>query len=1114
MKPIKQCKLFFKEGKSDKVYEIDLCEVSAGHYLVNFRYGRRGTVLKEGTKTPATVNRDEAEKLFAGLEAEKRKKGYQTVNEVFVALPSLDEIKPDSAQGVIMHRLQDAAEGRSSFKTKWKTSRVIWKAAYLNMQEAIPYIIKLTSKGDEQQTYAGLYALLKLKAKAAEELFRSYTSMAKQKQYIRNIAHEGLLSILEGEKREIHVRMLTEKIPADIRYAVDAGHISQLQACLEEYSAKEETDFMTWFYLAYRHKPPIIDTALQVMKCWELRPPFFKQIRAIYKLAQAGDDMATVAAMAYKFETVAPMFNRTQPLDVDYSPQYIASLDKSFITGKELRSKDSKIAYSNYTKHYLQRHSLDFIKSTGAKGDAKEYLRLAIATLLQYTDNDYTAPGEKLRNQYGTYNWNTRKYHYTLINYAECSRALMLSMILFGNDPDRILEKNMSYILGKRHLKSKNYYFNENQVTEISRTGICGTSFPASNSTNPPENKSDSIFNSIKKLFGKKEQPESVGQNAGENEEVAAKAVKPKPNRPELYPEYWDIMPESYIMLLMKSQMSLVQKFAWQNLSQHARYEDITDKISSHDLWRLFDTGYEYPGKLAMCVLLKKNEELASDKAFVTSLLATKNNDARKWARQIINQSLLSYADDTGFIFALLFNPYDDCTEWITDVLQQSRCNNDQLKVLIGKAVSELQQMKNTPENNRKAEKAIKRLNIIASQYYNRISWDVVTHLLSSELEANIVFAGNIIIKKTEWGQPEEVPFDLVRLFLEQHLQGARENGMILLDKYPDSFIRDRKDAFVKLANTVYQDVLIKVLGRTKVIARTNRDFGNAALHHLIYVLIRKEKFGGAHTMIKNFILADLREYRNQPDPKDIIMLIHANYRDSQLTGYELLKNYDKPDDFSMGQIVSLGNHEILAIRQWCWKYFKDNAARIRYERQKALGILDSKWDDTRTFAFHFFKTEFSESDWDADTLIGITDSVRKDVENFGKDLIMKYFNPDNAPEYLTKLSEHPSTSVQMFVSGYLIRYASGQIKRIKELEFYFRSTLTRVNKGRVAKDRIFGFLQQEALQSEESARYIAGMIDDLSAQTTVQDKASCINILTEIKNRYPQLDMHLTVIY
>jgi hypothetical protein len=67
MKLIKQTRLVFVEGKSDKVYEVDLCEVGANQFVVNFRYGKRGAALKDGSKTVAPVKRDEADRVFAKL---------------------------------------------------------------------------------------------------------------------------------------------------------------------------------------------------------------------------------------------------------------------------------------------------------------------------------------------------------------------------------------------------------------------------------------------------------------------------------------------------------------------------------------------------------------------------------------------------------------------------------------------------------------------------------------------------------------------------------------------------------------------------------------------------------------------------------------------------------------------------------------------------------------------------------------------------------------------------------------------------------------------------------------------------------------------------------------
>ncbi|WP_315814355.1 hypothetical protein [Paraflavitalea speifideaquila] len=71
MRLIKQIALYFKEGNSDKVYEIDLCDAGNDKYVVNFRYGRRSAPLKEGSKTPVPVSLSEAEKIYASVAEEK-----------------------------------------------------------------------------------------------------------------------------------------------------------------------------------------------------------------------------------------------------------------------------------------------------------------------------------------------------------------------------------------------------------------------------------------------------------------------------------------------------------------------------------------------------------------------------------------------------------------------------------------------------------------------------------------------------------------------------------------------------------------------------------------------------------------------------------------------------------------------------------------------------------------------------------------------------------------------------------------------------------------------------------------------------------------------------------
>jgi bifunctional non-homologous end joining protein LigD len=67
--------LYYRQGSSDKEYHVQLEPKGAG-WVVNFQYGRRGSSLTAGTKTPTPVSQEEARKVFDRLVAEKKAKGY------------------------------------------------------------------------------------------------------------------------------------------------------------------------------------------------------------------------------------------------------------------------------------------------------------------------------------------------------------------------------------------------------------------------------------------------------------------------------------------------------------------------------------------------------------------------------------------------------------------------------------------------------------------------------------------------------------------------------------------------------------------------------------------------------------------------------------------------------------------------------------------------------------------------------------------------------------------------------------------------------------------------------------------------------------------------------
>jgi bifunctional non-homologous end joining protein LigD len=74
---VEKISLFFKQGSSDKYYNIAIEEVETDLFMVPFTYGRRGTSGQSGSKTSEPVPYDKAKKAYDKVVKQKKAKGYQ-----------------------------------------------------------------------------------------------------------------------------------------------------------------------------------------------------------------------------------------------------------------------------------------------------------------------------------------------------------------------------------------------------------------------------------------------------------------------------------------------------------------------------------------------------------------------------------------------------------------------------------------------------------------------------------------------------------------------------------------------------------------------------------------------------------------------------------------------------------------------------------------------------------------------------------------------------------------------------------------------------------------------------------------------------------------------------
>ncbi|MBW4598781.1 MAG: HEAT repeat domain-containing protein [Calothrix sp. FI2-JRJ7] len=217
----------------------------------------------------------------------------------------------------------------------------------------------------------------------------------------------------------------------------------------------------------------------------------------------------------------------------------------------------------------------------------------------------------------------------------------------------------------------------------------------------------------------------------------------------------------------------------------------------------------------------------------------------------------------------------------------------------------------------------------------------------------------------------------------------------------------------------------------------------------------------------------------------------------------------------TISEIIQLANHNLVAVREIGRQLFSENLNNFRNHTQEmlsAIKILESKWQDTRKYAFKIFTTEFGKSEYTSSMLISICDSTDEEVRKLGLHLLTQHMQGADIEEYVLKFSEHPSSDIQMFVTNYLETHVANNPKHLRALVPYFNNVLSSVNRNRGAKKRVLSFLDKEAQKSEEVAMIITEIIKRQSATMVTRDKATAIQIMLKIKKAYPHLELPILV--
>ncbi|MBC7862601.1 MAG: hypothetical protein IAF38_06465, partial [Bacteroidia bacterium] len=358
----------------------------------------------------------------------------------------------------------------------------------------------------------------------------------------------------------------------------------------------------------------------------------------------------------------------------------------------------------------------------------------------------------------------------------------------------------------------------------------------------------------------------------------------------------------------------------------------------------------------------------------------------------------------------------------------------------------------------------------------------------------------------------EKIPDLILLTLLQSESVVARNVAVELIGKLPEAVLVLKKNLLLSLAISPLADMRKAVHPVLDKLVKYEKGLGKEIVELFLPMLTIKEKYEGLHQDILELIRGKLSEHLDGLDRKKIFSLCKGKYIAAQELGFYLLTNKVDMNSLDTDELVSLAGAPLLAMRQHAWNYIKVSVPRMKAEKKEAVRLTDSEWADTRQFAFDFFRDNFSSEDWEPGMFVSLCDSVKEDVQAYGREMITRWFEKDKGFEYLVKLSQHPDGKMQLFASGFLDNYAKNNFSAIEKLHHYFITLLSQVNKGRVAKTRAIHLLTQEALADEKTAHLVATIFNRISATAAIQDKAQYIKSLRDIHKKYPSVEVMIKI--
>lgn len=575
--------------------------------------------------------------------------------------------------------------------------------------------------------------------------------------------------------------------------------------------------------------------------------------------------------------------------------------------------------------------------------------------------------------------------------------------------------------------------------------------------------------------------------------------------RTERYPALWDDRPDALLALALGGHAGPSVSVGCRALMGRA---DLAEHVDVHAILELL-TGDPEPRALAVVAARAGWDPDQPNQPLLLALAGCLDPDARAMAVGWIRDALRLLLAEPGFFARLLLSPAPDARALAVELWPTLATIPGAEDAFVHALLAELGALPADGDEGVHGDAAVLLHNGLAARMRG---WDLdaLAALLSAP-SVGVQRLGSVLLMRHE--RPAEgFPEPLLAAWITAADPIVRAGGVRVFGQLPDAVLLGRFSVLLALAAAPAGEVRDAAKGPIARLAACNPDFANSMLHAVLRVLCLPEEAVGVHGDLRRLAETALAQALSALDDQAVLRLLTAQTAVAVDLGAARLPTVDSAA-LSAIDIAVLAGHDRAHVRSTALAWVDRHAVRIAADTAALLKLIDGEWPEARAAGARLLCEVCPAVDRTPELLVAVCDSPRPAVQALGRQLIVDLFSSAHGPVLLARLAEHPSGDMQRFVSGLLVGHATDKPDRIASLAPFFASVLSAVGRGRVARARVFAFLDAEALKREDVAELVLPWLERVSGTIAIGDRAQAIASIARIRRRWGLASSVVTVL-